>query len=103
MSAWLQVVIVGVGTYLIRASAIAVAGRLPEPSAATRDTMRPIAPAVLAAIVADQLVVSDQRLSVQLSWLVAAAVAGLVAHRWRSAGLTMSVGMVVVWLLDAVV
>ncbi len=103
MTAWLQIVLVGVGTYLIRVSAIAVAGRFPEPSDATRATMRLIGPAVLAAIVADQVLSGDDGLTVRASWLVAALIAGAVAHRWRSPGITMGVGMIVVWLLDAIV
>ncbi len=102
MSAWLQIVLVGVGTYLIRVSAIAVAGRLPEPSAATRSTMRLIAPAVLAAIVADQLFVGGRAATAAWVWWIAAAAAGTVAYRWRSPGITMAVGVALVWLLDAV-
>lgn len=101
MSPTLQIVLVGLGTFLIRLSAIAVAGRFPEPSASTRETMRLIAPAVLAAIVADRLFLDDGEIGVRVPWLVAALVAGLVAARWRSAGVTMAAGMAAVWILDA--
>lgn len=101
MSPVLQVALVGIGTFLIRLSAIAVAGRFPEPTPATRETLRLIAPAVLAAIVADRLFVRDGDLVFEPAWLIAGLVAGLVAFRFRSAGITMAVGMVVVWLLDA--
>lgn len=101
MSVWLQIELVGIGTYAIRASAIAVAGRFPEPSDATRATMRLIGPAVLAAIVADQLALGEGAIDLRWTWLAAAA-AGGAAHRWKSAGITMAVGMAIVWCLDAV-
>lgn len=102
MSVWLQIALVGIGTYTIRVSAIALAGRFPEPSENTRATMRLIGPAILAAIVADQLLLDDGALDVRWTWLVAAGTAGIVAARWKSAGVTMAVGMAVVWCLDAV-
>ena len=101
MSPAVQVLLVGVGTYLIRLSAIVAAGRLPPPAPSTVATLRLIAPAVLAAIVADQLVVSDGGIEVEASWIVAAVLAGLAAWRWRSAAITMGLGLAVVWIADA--
>ncbi|MCB0970660.1 MAG: AzlD domain-containing protein [Acidimicrobiales bacterium] len=101
MSPALQVLLAGVGTYLIRVSAIALGGRAARPSPATEATLRLIGPAVLAAIVADRLVLVDGAPTLRWSWLVAAAVAAIVAWRWRSAGITMAAGMVAVWLLTA--
>ncbi|MEM1334612.1 MAG: AzlD domain-containing protein [Actinomycetota bacterium] len=101
MSIALQVLAVGIGTYLLRVSAIAVVARAPQPSEATDATMRLIAPAVLAAIVADQLFVRSGSVTLRWAWLIAAAIAILVAYRWRSAGVTMLVGVVAAWLLDA--
>jgi branched-subunit amino acid transport protein len=102
MNSAAQILAVGVGTYLTRVSAIALAGRFPAPSDATRATMRLIAPAVLAAIVADRLFIDGGTLAVQWSWWIAAIVAAGVAYRWRSAGITMAIGMIAVWTLDAV-
>lgn len=102
MSPAVQVLLVGVGTYAIRLSAIAAAGRLPPPSASTVATLRLIAPAVLAAIVADQLVVVDGGVDVRASWMLAAVVAGAAAWRWRSAAVTMGLGLAVVWIADAI-
>ena len=93
MSPALQVLLAGVGTYLIRVSAIALGGRAARPSPATEATLRLIGPAVLAAIVADRLVLVDGAPTLRWSWLVAAAVAAIVAWRWRSAGITMAAGM----------
>lgn len=100
MSPALQILLAGVGTYLIRVSAIALAGfRRPSPSAEA--TLRLIAPAVLAAIVADRLFLVDGDPTVQWDWWIAGVVAGLVAYRWRSAGITVLVGMVTVWAFAA--
>ncbi len=100
MSPFAIVLAVGAGTYLIRVSVIALAGRLREPSPTTVDTLRLIAPAVLAAIVADQLAIDDGELGAEVAWLLAAVVAGVVAYRFRSAGVTMLVGLATVWLVE---
>ncbi len=102
MSVGLQIVLVGVGTYLIRVSAIVAIGRFGEPSPSAVDTMRLIAPAVLAAIVADRLVLDDGALVFRWTWWIGAGLAGLAAYRWRSAGLTMVIGIGSVWALDAI-
>ncbi len=88
--------VVGLGTYLFRASAML------RPSAGEPSPLLTAIPAaVLAAIVADQLLVGDREIDVRASWLVAAACAVVVA-RWRgSAALTMGVGLGAVWGLDA--
>ena len=102
MSPLLQIILAGAGTYLLRLSFIGLSARLGTPSARTEATLGLIAPAVLAAIIADQLFVGDDGLVVQWSWWIGGVVAGLVAWRWRSAGITMGAGLVCVWVLDAV-
>ncbi len=94
--------VAGLGTYLTRVSIIALAGRLPEPSDEVLATLRLIAPAVLAAIVADRLFVDDGAITLRLDWLVAAVVAAAAALRFRSAAITMTAGMVVVWAIAAI-
>ncbi|MGB3829787.1 MAG: AzlD domain-containing protein [Ornithinimicrobium sp.] len=101
MSPLWQIILAGVGTYLLRLSFIGLSSRLGAPSPQTEATLRLIAPAVLAAIVANQLFVSDGGWVARWDWWIAGVVAGLVAWRWQSAGLTMLVGMIVVWVLDA--
>ena len=103
MSPALQVLLAGIGTYLIRVSAIALGGRMARPSPSSEATLRLIGPAVLAAIVADRLVLRDGAIDVRWSWWVAGVVAGAVAWRWRSAGITMAAGMAVVWTWGALV
>lgn len=102
MSPVLQVLLAGVGTYGIRVSAIAMSERFERPSPMTEATLRLIGPAVLAAIVADRLFLLDGQPTVNGQWWVAGVVAALVAWRWRSAGITMAVGMGVVWVLDLI-
>lgn len=101
MSPALQVALAGIGTYLIRVSAIAFSGRFGEPSERTTATLRLIGPAVLAAIVADRLLLREGAIDIRVEWLLAALVAGAVAWRWRSAGITMAAGMVAVWTFTA--
>lgn len=101
MSPFGQILLVGVGTYMIRVSAIALAGRLSEPFDQVRATMRLIGPAVLAAIVADRLFIQDSTVATHWSWWIAAVVAASVSYRWRSAGITMAIGMITVWTLNA--
>ncbi|MGC1209540.1 MAG: AzlD domain-containing protein [Ornithinimicrobium sp.] len=101
MSPLWQIVLAGIGTYLIRLSFIAASSKLGTPSDRTEAVLRLIGPAVLAAIVANQLFVRGGAVIVQWDWWIAGVVAGLIAWRWRSAGITMAAGMVTVWVLDA--
>jgi len=94
-------VIAGVGTYVIRVSAIALVGRGVTISASTEATLRLIAPAVLAAIVADTLILDGDGFNTEWRWYVAASAAVFVSWRWRSAGLTMLAGMATLWVLLA--
>jgi len=94
--------VAGLGTYLIRVSVIALVGRGVTISPTTEATLRLIAPAVLAAIVADTLVLGDGGLNSEWRWYVAALMAAGVSWRWRSAGYTMLAGMGTLWLLLAV-
>ena len=103
MSALAQFLLAGIGTYAIRVSAIVVAGRRPPPSERTTAVLRLIAPAVLAAIVANSIFLDRGAWTVRLDWWVAGVVAGLAAIRWRSAGITMAGGMVAVWVVGLVV
>ncbi|MGI9603734.1 MAG: AzlD domain-containing protein [Acidimicrobiales bacterium] len=102
MSPLLMFAIAGMGTYLIRVSAIALVGRGIVISPGVEATLRLIAPAVLAAIVADTLVLDGEGLNSRWEWYLAAALAGFVSWRWRSAGATMAVGMLALWGLLAV-
>ncbi len=92
----------GAGTFLIRFSAVGLVSRGIEYPPWFEKTLRMIAPAVLAAIAANSLILDGRELSTRWSWYASAAVAAGVAWRWKSAGLTMLVGMVCVWAIGAV-
>ncbi len=101
MSPLAMFTLAGVGTFLIRVSVISLVGRGVTVSPPVEATLRLIAPAVLAAIVADTLVLDGDGLNTEWTWFVAGAVAAGVSWRWRSAGATMVAGMATLWLLLA--
>ena len=97
MSPMLIFVLAGIGTFAIRYSAVALISRgFVYPDWLTK-TLRLVAPAVLASIVANMLILDEGELSTRWSWYVAAVVGILVSLRWRSPALTMVAGMCVVW------
>lgn len=102
MSPLLQIVLAGIGTYLIRLSAIALAGRFPPPGPSTEATLRFIAPATLAALVVNSLLLDDGSFTVRVEWWLAAVVVAAVTWRWKSAGLAIAAGMFAVWLLTTI-
>jgi branched-subunit amino acid transport protein len=97
--AW-QFVVAGIGTYLIRISAIALVGRGLTIRPEVERTLRLIAPSILASIIVSGLVLDQDRVNARPSWLIGAAAAALIVRRYRSAGWAMGVGMVVVYLLQ---
>jgi branched-subunit amino acid transport protein len=100
MSAGWQFLLVGIGTYLIRVSAVALVGGGVEIPPRVERTLRLIAPAVLAAIIANGLILDHGHLSGRVSWYVGVAVAVFVVHRFRSAAWAMLLAMLVVWALQ---
>lgn len=102
MSPTFQIILAGFGTYLIRISALAFSDRFGHPSPKTDATLRLIAPAVLAAIVADRLFLVDGERAVQWDWWLAGLAAGLAAWKFRTPGRTMIVAMVAVWLFGQI-
>lgn len=101
MNIWLIIVIIGLGTYLIRLSFIGVLGKVGVPSYVERP-LRFVAPAVLAAIALPQLVAPAGSVDIGFGnlRLVAGVVAIMVAWKTRSMGPTIVAGMVTLWLLD---
>jgi branched-subunit amino acid transport protein len=97
----LELLTVAVGTYLFRSSVVLLAaGRTIPPR--WEAVLQLIPPAVLAALVANALVLDGTEIRPFGPWYVAAAVAAVVAWRTRSAGWTLLVGMPVVWVLTAI-
>ncbi len=101
MSPLTQILLAGAGTYLIRVSAVALAGRVGEipPRVETMLTMIP--PAVLAAIAAQSLLYDGDSLRGFDEWHMAIVLAALVAARTKNLALCLAVGMPLVWGLAA--
>lgn len=101
MSPWITIVLVGLVTFLLRASFIVFADphRFPH---AFRQALAFVPPAVLAAIVAPGLLMRDGLLDPSLGnlrWL--AGLAALAVAAWtRSTLATVAVGMGALWLLQ---
>lgn len=98
MSALAQVIAVAVGTFLIRVSMIAALGRITLGERTAR-ALGLIAPAVLAALVAQTLLLEEQTIRAFDQWHLAAAVAAGIALWKRSIGWTLGGGMAALWLL----
>lgn len=98
---WLVIVLVGATNYLARLSFIALLARRSLPPLALR-ALRYVAVAMLSALVVPAVLAAPAEAT---QWanprLAAALVAGAVAWRTRSTGLTVAAGMAALWLLRA--
>lgn len=90
---WTAIVLAGAGTFAMRASFVAAAGRLERVPPVVQRFLRQIPPAALASLVVPALVRPDGALSFVQPRLVAGVLAGLVAWRTRNAALTLAVGL----------
>jgi branched-subunit amino acid transport protein len=95
-----QFVLAGIGTYLIRLSAIALVGYGVAIPPRVERTLRLIAPAVLGAIIANSLLLDHGQLNARVSWYAGTLAAIAVARRFRSAAWAMAAAMAVVWMLQ---
>ncbi len=95
-----QFVLAGIGTYLIRVSAIAMVGQGMAIPTRVERTLRLIAPAVLAAIIANGLILDHGQVNARVSWYAGTLVAVFMVRRFRSAAWAMTAAMVVVWGLQ---
>ncbi len=100
MSPLAQVVIVGVGTFVMRASLVTALAGVTIPDRVER-TLRLVAPAVLAAIVAQSLFLDDGSARGFSSWHVGGLVAALAVWRTKSVGLALAAGMAAHWIVLA--
>ena len=99
---WTAVVCVGLLTFVLRWSFIALIDSLEMPVAVHR-ALRFVPAAVLAAIILPAVVVQDGEIALSASnlRLFAAVAAAVVAWRTRSIFYTIATGMVVLWTLEA--
>ncbi|MCB1248839.1 MAG: AzlD domain-containing protein [Acidimicrobiales bacterium] len=101
MTPLVQIVLVAIGTYAIRSSAIVVLARRTIPPK-VEQTFRLIAPAVMAALVANTLLLDHGSVRPVGVWHLAGLVAVGVALWTRSVGWTLLVGLIVYWGLEAI-
>jgi len=99
-TAWLTIVLASAGTFVLRASFLAFAGRLVDLPPGAERVLRQIPPAVLAALVVPALVRPEGQLDLWQPELLAGVVAGVVSWRTRNVGLTLVVGMAVLVALQ---
>jgi branched-subunit amino acid transport protein len=100
MNLWITIILMGVVTYGLRLSLIALLGRFEVPPLISRG-LRFVPPAVLSAIILPELVQPAGQLNLSLGniRLLAGLLAVLVAWRTRNVLLTVSAGMVGLWIL----
>lgn len=97
---WLTIVLAGLGTYLLRASFLAFAGRLVDVPPLAQRVLRQIPPAVLAALVVPALVRPGGDFDLWQPRLLAGVVAAFISWRTRNVGLTLVVGMGLLVLVE---
>ncbi len=104
MTLWLMIAGMVAVTYGVRLSVIALLGDAALPSELQR-ALRYVPPAALAAIAIPALIMPEGRLefSAGNTRLIAGVIAALVAWRTRSTLLPIGVGMVALWLLNALI
>jgi branched-subunit amino acid transport protein len=98
---WLTLIAIGLLTFLIRLSFIALLGRW-QPPALLERALRFVPPAVLSAIILPEMVVRDGSLALGLGnprW-IAGILAIFIAWRTRSPLLTIGVGFVGLLILQ---
>jgi branched-subunit amino acid transport protein len=102
MTLWITIIAMGVVTYGLRLSLIALLGRFEVPPLISRG-LRFVPPAVLSAIILPELVEPGGKLNVSLGnvRLLAGLLAMLVAWRSRNVLLTVGAGMVGLWVLQS--
>ncbi len=99
---WLTIIAMGLVTFAIRLSLIALLGRFEVPPLISQ-ALRFVPPAVLSAIVLPELLQPGGQLNLSLgnARLLAGLMAVLVAWRTRNVLLTVGAGMLALWLLQS--
>ncbi len=101
MSLWLTIIASGVVTFAIRLSFILLIG-IRQPSEIVQRALHYVPPAVLSAIVFQELFTDKSGLNISAAnpRLLAGLIAILVAWRTKNAVLTIIVGMIALWLIQ---
>lgn len=97
---WATIVTIGVATFAIRGSFIALFGRLDEVPPAVEHTLRFVPAAVLAALVAPAFLTLEPATGgLAMDKLVAGGLAATVAWRTENVLATMAAGMGALWVV----
>lgn len=99
---WALVVLIGVGTWMIRLSFVALFGRVDTIPPTVMRILALIPAAVLAAIVAPALTHSSGSLDLGTDRFFAGVMAALVARRTKNVLATIGVGMGALWILQLI-
>jgi len=104
MNVWLLLICMGLVTYTIRLSLIVLIGRINLPPI-IQWALCLVPPAVLSAIIFPELLMPKGMLDLSFGnlRLHAGTLAAVVAWRTRNVLLTIGVGMVALWVLQAVI
>lgn len=101
-TAWVAVILAGIGTFAMRGSFLLAAHRMTEVPPFAQRLLRQIPPAALASLVLPALIRPDGQLDLFSPEAAAGLVAGIVAWRTRNSILTLVVGMAVLVALQAI-
>ena len=101
MSPTAQILLAGLGTYMIRISFIALAGRMGEIPPRVQTMLSMIPPSVLAAITANSLFFVGDDVRGFDEWHLAIVVVAIVSWRTKNVALCLFVGMPALWALAA--
>jgi branched-subunit amino acid transport protein len=99
---WLVILAIGVGTFAIRLSFIELFGRIDDVPPRVERALRYVPPAVLAALVAPQLVIADGAVALHPAngRLLAGTIAAIVSWRTENLVLTLLAGMAAIWAFE---
>ncbi len=104
MNLWLIIVGMGLVTFGTRLTPIVLLGRIEIPVIVQR-ALRFVPPAVLTAIIVPELLYRNNQIDVSVTnlRLLAGLIAIVVAWRTKNALLTIGVGMIALWILQALI
>jgi branched-subunit amino acid transport protein len=102
VTAFLATLLVGIGTYVSRSLFILVLAKkkIPDPILVM---LQFVAPAVLGALIVALLIDGDGSVAIGVPEATALTVGGVVTYKTRNHILTLVVGMVVYWVVRALV
>lgn len=104
MNIWLTIILAGILTYAIRLSFIVIRDRIRMPDLIQR-ALKFVPPAVFTAVFLPELFLNDGILNFSLgnARLLSGLLAILVAWRTKNVTLTIVVGMLALWILQALI